>query len=100
VVWARRRSKGAYIIGAALAPIIALGSVVDPTLRNVQEAKQLKNREDDEPGDPPDADDEQLVLAAAKAAAKKASLVHNDEVNMIAPKPTRPAPVWPISILV
>ena len=73
VVWARRQKKRAYIIGAALAPFIALGNVSDPDFRIVQEAKRLKNREDDNPGDPPDSDDEQLVLAAARAAAKKLS---------------------------
>jgi hypothetical protein len=47
------QSKRAYFIGAALAPFIALGNVVDPDFRIVQEAKQLKKREEDDPGDPP-----------------------------------------------
>ena len=53
VVWARRRAKGAYVVGAVLSPIIALGKVTDPDFRIVMEAKQHKKREEDEPGDPP-----------------------------------------------
>ena len=53
VVWARRGSKRAYAIGAALAPLIALGKLTDPDFRIVQEAKQLKKREEDDGGDPP-----------------------------------------------
>ena len=56
--WARRQSKRAYFIGAALAPFIALGNVVDPDFRIVQEAKQLKKREEDDPGDPPNPAEE------------------------------------------
>jgi hypothetical protein len=52
VGWARRRQKRAYAIGAALAPFMALGNVVDPDFRIVHEAKQHKRREEDEPGDP------------------------------------------------
>ena len=59
VVWARRRSKRAYVVGAALAPFIALGKVTDPDFRIVQEAKQLKKREEDDSGDPPTGGDEQ-----------------------------------------
>lgn len=59
VVWARRRSKRAYVIGAALAPLIALGKLTDPDFRIVQEAKQLKKREEDDSGDPPAPEDEQ-----------------------------------------
>jgi hypothetical protein len=58
VVWARKRSKRAYVIGAALAPFMALGRVVDPDNRIVHEAKQLKKREGDDSGDPPAPDDE------------------------------------------
>ncbi|HEY3516319.1 MAG TPA: hypothetical protein VGL98_04670 [Gammaproteobacteria bacterium] len=58
VIWARRRSKRAYIVGAALAPFIALGRVVDPDFRIVQEAKRLKKREEDDAGDPPAPGDE------------------------------------------
>lgn len=53
VVWARRRSKRAYVVGAALAPLIALGKVTDPDFRVVQEAKQLKKRDEGDAGDPP-----------------------------------------------
>ncbi len=51
--WARARSTGAYVLGAALSPIIAAGSVVDPDSRVVNEAKQLKRQEEDDAGDPP-----------------------------------------------
>jgi len=53
VGWARRRQKRAYAIGAALAPFMSMGLVVDPDFRIVHEAKQHKKREEDEPGDPP-----------------------------------------------
>ena len=56
VVWARRRSKRAYVIGAAFAPFIALGKVTDPDFRIVQEAKQLKKRDEADAGDPPAED--------------------------------------------
>jgi hypothetical protein len=58
VVQARRQSKSAYIVGAALAPLIAMGQVVDPDRRIAQEAKQIKKREEDDPGDPPGSEDE------------------------------------------
>jgi hypothetical protein len=51
--WARARSTGAYVLGVALSPIIAAGSVVDPDSRIVNEAKQSKQHEDDDAGDPP-----------------------------------------------
>src|SRR5690242_1669617 len=60
VVWARRRSRRAYLIGAALAPLIALGKLTDPDFRIVQEAKQLKKREEDDAGDPPAGDDDRV----------------------------------------
>lgn len=50
--WARARTTGAYVLGAALAPVIAAGSVVDPDSRIVNEAKQTKQREEDDAGDP------------------------------------------------
>ena len=59
VIWARRQKKRAYIVGAALAPFIAMGNVADPDFRIVQQAKQLKKREEDNPGDPPAPEDEQ-----------------------------------------
>jgi hypothetical protein len=51
--WARSRPTGAYVLGAALSPVIAAGSVVDPDSRVVSEAKQIKMREEDDAGDPP-----------------------------------------------
>ena len=61
VVRARRQSKSAYIVAAVLGTLIALGQVVDPDFRVVQEAKQLKKREEDDPGDPPGSEDENDV---------------------------------------
>jgi hypothetical protein len=58
VVWARRRAKGASVVGALLSPVIALGKVTDPDFRIVMEAKQHRKREEDEPGDPPNFEDE------------------------------------------
>jgi hypothetical protein len=51
--WARARTTGAYVLGVVLAPVIAAGSVVDPDSRIVNEAKQNKEREEDDSGDPP-----------------------------------------------
>jgi len=51
--WAWARTTGAYVLGAALAPVIAAGSVVDPDSRIVNEAKQNKQREEDDASDPP-----------------------------------------------
>lgn len=62
VIWARRQKKRAYVIGAALAPFISIGNVVDPDFRIVQEAKQLKKREEDDAGDPPDPEDDDVAL--------------------------------------
>ena len=53
VVWARTRAKGAYVLGAALAPFMGFGNVSDPDFRIVNEAKQHKKREEDDGGDPP-----------------------------------------------
>ena len=71
VVWARRRKKRAYVIGAALAPFIALGNVSDPDFRITQEAKRLKNREDDDSGDPPDTEDERIVRLLRKSRLRR-----------------------------
>jgi len=99
VVWARRQSKRAYIIGAALAPFMALGMVVDPEMRIVQQAKQLKKREEDEPGDPPTSEDESIVRAATELAAKKDESAPRKDAGVTThPKPTRPALVWVISV--
>jgi hypothetical protein len=43
-------------LGAVLAPVIAAGSVVDPDSRIVNEAKQKKESEEDDAGDPPNAE--------------------------------------------
>ena len=81
VTWARRRSKRAYVIGAALAPLIALGSLVDPDMRIVQEAKRLKKREEDNPGDPPASDDESIVRVATELAAEKDEKVVREDAD-------------------
>jgi hypothetical protein len=99
VTWARRRSKRAYVIAAALAPLIALGSVVDPDMRIVQEAKRLKKREEDNPGDPPASEDERVVRAATEIASrKKGNTVRKDEVTTITAKPMRPVLVSVIAV--
>jgi hypothetical protein len=51
--WARARPTGAYVLGIAFAPFGAAGNVVDPDFRIVNEAKQNKEREEDDAGDPP-----------------------------------------------
>jgi hypothetical protein len=100
VVWARRRSKRAYVIGAALAPFMALGNVSDPDFRILHEAKRVKNREDDDSGDPPGSEDERIVRTAAEIAAKKGdNAVRKEDVVAVAARPTRPALVWLISIV-
>jgi len=53
VGWARKQKAGAYVVGALFAPLIAAGKVTDPDSRVVMEAKRHKQREEDEPGDPP-----------------------------------------------
>lgn len=101
IVWARRRAKRAYVIAAALAPFMGLGNVADPDFRIVQEAKRLKNREDDNPGDPPNPNDEDLVLTAATAAAasKTHSLRNRDVIASIGTaRRSRPALVWTIAL--
>ena len=100
VVWARRRRKRAYVIGAALAPLMALGMVVDPDMRIIQEAKRLKKREEDNPGDPPASEDEQIVNAAREIAdRKKENAQRKNESPTISVKATRPASVVMISVL-
>jgi len=84
VVWARRGSKNAFVVGAALAPFIALGNGGDPESKIVQEAKRLKNREDDNPGDPPDADDDGIVRTATELAAKKSEQAVRKEEDIVA----------------
>ena len=57
--WARAQSKGAYVLGIALAPFGAVGNVADPDFRIVNEAQQNKKREEDDAGDPPNDDEEE-----------------------------------------
>ena len=56
--WARAQSKGAYVLGIALAPFAA-GNVADPDFRIVNEAQQNKKREEDDVGDPRNDDEEE-----------------------------------------
>ena len=51
--WARTRATGAYVLGALFAPLGAAGNVSDPDFRLVNEAKQRREHEEDDPGDPP-----------------------------------------------
>lgn len=64
VQWARRQRKRAYVVGAVFAPFMAMGKVTDPDDRIVHEAKQLKKREEDDPGDPPETESEDEVDGA------------------------------------
>ena len=57
--WARAQSKGAYVLGIALAPFGAVGNVADPDFRIVNEAQQNKKREEDDAGDPPNDEQEE-----------------------------------------
>ena len=57
-VWAWKRARGAYALGAVLIPLGALGNVSDPDFQIVNEAKQQKKREEDNPGDPPNDEQE------------------------------------------
>jgi hypothetical protein len=57
-VWARKRSEGAYVLATLFSPLMGVGNVVDPDHRIVDEAKQLKQKEEDDSGDPPDATDD------------------------------------------
>ena len=41
--WARAQSKGAYVLGIALAPFGAAGNVADPDFRIVNEAQQTRS---------------------------------------------------------
>lgn len=100
VVWARQRRKRAYVVGAVLSPFMGLGNVVDPDFRIVHEAKRLKNREDDDPGDPPESEEESLIVQASRSAEPAAVPVARRE-SVVAPEPApstrRPALVWAIA---
>ena len=57
-VWAWKRARGAYALGAVLIPLGAAGNVSDPDFQIVHEMKQHKKREEDNPGDPPNDEEE------------------------------------------
>ena len=57
VVWARSRASGAYVLGALFSPFMGVGDVVDPDFRIVNETKRVKEKEEDDSGDPPNAQD-------------------------------------------
>jgi len=52
VRFAKKGSPGAEVLGAALL-LFSFGNFRDPLNETVQEAKQLKRREEDDSGDPP-----------------------------------------------
>lgn len=49
----KKASTAAHVLGATFM-LIGFGNFRDPTNETVQQAKQLKQREDDDSGDPPD----------------------------------------------
>jgi hypothetical protein len=100
IVWARQRAKRAYVIAAALAPFMGLGNVADPDFRIVQEAKRLKSREDDDPGDPPNPDEDVVLTAATAASAAKTPRARNREASTAnsAARRTRPVLVWVVAV--
>jgi len=51
-IWARRRASGAYVLGAFLIPLGGMGNVSDPDFKIVNEAQQIKKKEEDDTGDP------------------------------------------------
>lgn len=53
VLSSKKGSAAAHVLGATFL-LIGFGNFRDPTNETVQQAKQLKQREDDESGDPPD----------------------------------------------
>ena len=53
VRWARQRASGAYVLGALIIPIGGMGNVSDPDYKVVDQAKQIKQKEEDDTGDPP-----------------------------------------------
>ena len=53
VAYARKRSAGAYALGAALM-LFGVGNVQDPPNEKFLEAQQPKPRKGNESGDPPD----------------------------------------------
>ena len=49
----KKGSSAAHVLGASFM-LMGFGNFRDPTNELVQQAKQLKQREDDDSGDPPD----------------------------------------------
>jgi hypothetical protein len=49
----KKGSAAAHVLGASFM-LLGFGNFRDPTNEMVQQAKQLKQREDDDSGDPPD----------------------------------------------
>jgi hypothetical protein len=56
VASAKKSSAGAHVLGAAFL-LLSMGNMRDPTDDIVQQAKQLKQRDEDDSGDPPNPDD-------------------------------------------
>ncbi|HEX5047150.1 MAG TPA: hypothetical protein VFX89_08530 [Gammaproteobacteria bacterium] len=54
---AKSGSAGAHVLGAAFL-FFAMGNMRDPTDEIAQQAKQLKRRDEDASGDPPNGDDQ------------------------------------------
>lgn len=55
--FAKKGTEGAHVLGAAFL-LFGFGNFRDPTNEIVQQAKQLKRREEDDSGDPPNLVDE------------------------------------------
>ena len=53
VLLSKRGSAAAHVLGATFL-LMGFGNFRDPTNETVQQAKQLKQREDDDSGDPPE----------------------------------------------
>jgi len=53
VRYAKKGSAGAQVLGAAFL-FFSMGNMRDPSDEIMQQAKQLKRREEDDSGDPPD----------------------------------------------
>ena len=99
LLWARKQNKRAYVIGAALAPFIALGNVVDPEFRIVNEAKQHKKREEDEPGDPPNDEDEPVADRRSDPVAPPVGARRLEKPVPRTSNTSRPAAVWAVALV-
>lgn len=69
-LWARRRTSGAYVLGAFLIPIGGMGNVSDPDYKIVNEAKQIKRHKEDDTGDPPTDGADKLTTDPARNPGK------------------------------